>query len=549
MATMFKATAVTGTSLDGVQSRFRRARLVLCVVLAIGAFGAAAEQASASAVITNGTISLGVFDQGHLNYQSVGVTYVPTGNDGTSPGCLCEGWGAGTGGADLFSGDASVDLGGVNNIDLVSFTSTASTAVSVVTIDGKLKVTQDYHPFAGSTDLYEATVTLENIGLATLPDTRYTRAMDWDIGPTEFNEFVTIQRGTPAATALLFSHDDGFESPNPFSPRSEIVSGTTNTNFTDSGPTDHGALFDFGFGSLDAGATKSFNIYYGAAGTEIAANAAVSAAAAEVYSYGQPSSTGGADLGVPNTFIFAFKGVGGTVLIPPNLTLSPGTDTNEVGDPHTVTATLKNDSGAAVSGAKILFAVTGPNTANGSGTTDTEGKASFTYAGTNPGNDTITACHDANNSSTCDPGESTASASKTYVSSCPPGTTEAIRCPSDPARLALTRSGVVSVPITCTLDSGCGGRLSLRGILRGGKANAGARRARTLPLGSRAYKRIRVGKTRVVSLRLSRKTARRVRRIKRLRVQAVTREKLVVGRQQPGTLKVRKLGTFRLDTR
>lgn len=130
--------------------------------------------------------------------------------------------------------------------------------------------------------------------------------MDWDVEPTPFNEFVTIDGGT--ATQLLFDSNNGFETANPLGPRTDL--GFTG-NFTDAGPADHGALFDFGFGALGAGETTSFRIFYGAAGDEVGANAAVAASGAEVFSYGQPSSSD-PTLGTPNTFIFAFGGVGGT---------------------------------------------------------------------------------------------------------------------------------------------------------------------------------------------------------------------------------------------
>jgi len=47
--------------------------------------------------------------------------------------------------------------------------------------------------------------------------------------------------------------------------------------------------------------------------------------------------------------------------------------------------------------------------------TNASGKASFTYTGTAPGNDTITACFDADKDGSCESGEPTATASKTYV--------------------------------------------------------------------------------------------------------------------------------------
>jgi hypothetical protein len=96
------------------------------------------------------------------------------------------------------------------------------------------------------------------------------------------------------------------------------------------------------------------------------------------------------------------------------LTLEPQTDENPVGSPHTVTATLK-ESGNPEVGAKILFSVTGANTAAGAGVTDANGQATFTYTGTNLGTDTITACYDANSNAVCDSGELTATATKRWV--------------------------------------------------------------------------------------------------------------------------------------
>ncbi|MCX7594124.1 MAG: hypothetical protein N2235_10250, partial [Fischerella sp.] len=57
-----------------------------------------------AAIISNGTIQLGVNQEGHLNVPggtpssgsgttSVGLRFLPTNADGTAPGCLCEGWG------------------------------------------------------------------------------------------------------------------------------------------------------------------------------------------------------------------------------------------------------------------------------------------------------------------------------------------------------------------------------------------------------------------------------------------------------------------------
>ena len=94
------------------------------------------------------------------------------------------------------------------------------------------------------------------------------------------------------------------------------------------------------------------------------------------------------------------------------MTLDPAFDTNPVGTPHTVTATLTDSDGIAVAGVSVGFSVTGANTASGSGITNAGGQATFTYTGLNLGNDTIAACYDAASNGTC---EAQASATKTWV--------------------------------------------------------------------------------------------------------------------------------------
>jgi hypothetical protein len=135
--------------------------------------------------------------------------------------------------------------------------------------------------------------------------------MDWDVEPTAFNEFVTIQ-GTAAASNVAFASNDGFASANP-------LSGPTNLGFTgdfiNAGPLDHGALFDFNFGILKAGETFTFSTFYGAAEKESTALSALAQVGAEVYSSGKPASDG--VNGTPNTFVFGFAGVGGEVIPDP----------------------------------------------------------------------------------------------------------------------------------------------------------------------------------------------------------------------------------------
>lgn len=287
------------------------------------------------AIITNGTVQLGVNNTGDLNYSCelsetgcpgpsaagagpVGLRYKPTNLDSTSPGCPCEGWGMADAGSGL-SGYAN-ESAGTANVTVNSFIHDATSAVSNVTITDagvpgySMTVVQDYHPSQVSTNLYEVTVTVTNTGTA-FTDLRYRRAMDWDIEPTAFSEYSTIQGTSPQ---LLFDSDNGFADSNPLVAAGDL--GSTG-QFTDTGPADHGAVFDFGFGALAHNASKTFKVYYGAAPDETTAVNALNTGGAQVYSLGESScpeagnTVAGCDAlttdagklqGKPATFMFGF---------------------------------------------------------------------------------------------------------------------------------------------------------------------------------------------------------------------------------------------------
>ena len=305
------------------------------IIMVMLGLGIAVQTANADAVIATGDIRLGVNDEGHLNIFApgvavnssyVGLTYLPTG-DATSPGCLCEGWGvAATSGA-AHSGNADEAVGGVANLTVDSFTSTASTATSIVHLTDLpgLTVKQEYAPSAAPSALFQDTVTITNNTGADVTDVRYTRVMDWDVPPTEFSEFVTIA-GLPATNVLSVT-DNGFANPNPYAGRGDLAGCGITVNFADCGPFDHGAAFDFGFGALAKDKSRTFKIYYGAAKNEADALAALGVVGAEVYSLGQSNTKDGKTLGTPATYIFAFGGVGGTPLPPPptGVVPEPGT--------------------------------------------------------------------------------------------------------------------------------------------------------------------------------------------------------------------------------
>lgn len=296
------------------------------ILLAAPAFG--------GAVITNGAgIYLGVADNGQLGYTD-GITMTQNGAggavgvaiqadltaygrgpglyDATTPGCICEGWGVAINGTTGGGANTDTSPGPSDNISFVSFASTASTATVVTGLNGTgMQVTQAYQP-SSSLALFKDYVTLTNNSSSTMTDVTYRRVMDWDIPPGEFDELVTIQGW--GATSLIQTSDNGFTPSNPLDGTSEISPGCYDSNCNRTGPADHGALFDFDFGSLAAGQSVSFDIFYGAATSTVDALNALSAVGAEVYSLGQ-WGVGGTD-GAPITYAFGFAGVGGTPIPP-----------------------------------------------------------------------------------------------------------------------------------------------------------------------------------------------------------------------------------------
>lgn len=309
------------------------------------------------AIIGNGNVIVGVDNAGQLNipYRAVPSLGLPatdpagvgavglrngTGNmASTEPGCLCEGWGIGT--PDTAESGYANNAAGSANLDVQSFVGTDgdSSATSSVLAFNRLNVTHRYQPSPLSPSLYEVIVNVTNVGDQDLNSVIYRRVMDWDIFPTAFSEFVTIN-GTATTAKLLKSGDNGFASSNPLAPTSyEIMSGTEDVDFVDMGPEDHGSVFDFELGPLAQGETTTIKTFYGNAPNEVQALAALGVVGAELYSLGQSTSGGQADNDAI-TFMFAFGGVGGSAILntPPTLDPIPDQTINQ-GETATFTAT------------------------------------------------------------------------------------------------------------------------------------------------------------------------------------------------------------------
>ncbi len=297
-------------------------------------------QAMAGTVIYNNTdpsratLALGVNDAGNLNFASSMGSFKPenagaTGlsyrfsdgkfRDATAPGCLCEGWGvavttsSGSRVAGFANGDAA--RGGSGGLTGGTFAFTGTQAESKIGMaNAPVRVTHVYGISLAS-NVFQGNVTITNTGATAVNDVVYRRVMDWDVPTTEFREFVTHRGVAANLTSLggnvVYASDNGFATSNPLIPAGVRLSGTVNTDFTNSGPTDHGSVFDFSFGTLGAGASRTFNIFYGAAENLTAAEAQLRLLNPNVVSIAHSTNSSGTAATDAPTFIFGFGGVAG----------------------------------------------------------------------------------------------------------------------------------------------------------------------------------------------------------------------------------------------
>jgi hypothetical protein len=199
------------------------------------------------------------------------------------------------------------------------FGSTTTTATSRINLtDIPIRVNQAYGPSLAP-NAFQGNISITNTGAEVVRDVVYRRVMDWDVPPTQFYEFVShygVEENLESAGGnVRFASNNGFADSDPRTYAGDIfLSGTTiNSNFFQKGPADHGSVFDFAFGDLNPGQSRTFNIFYGAGANLSEAQSTIAILKPNVWSLGQSTATDGS--GTPNndspTFLFAFGGVGG----------------------------------------------------------------------------------------------------------------------------------------------------------------------------------------------------------------------------------------------
>src|SRR6266851_2989658 len=222
-----------------------RLGLMLAVLAPTAAW---ADAPTSSVIVGNGDVTLGVGYDAGLNEAGTGLQFVPTGTEGLAQMCVCSAWSLVVGQAptsqmvESFTFD---DLGARSSV-LVDDVATAS----------HLRVTHDFHVAPNTTNLYEVTVTVQNLGGTTvLP--AYTRTLVWAAGPPDLSGLAI----DPALGTLQPSTDG------------------------------QGIQFGIGLPPIQAGATDVFRLYLGAGSTRADASVGLIANGATLISLSQTETT------------------------------------------------------------------------------------------------------------------------------------------------------------------------------------------------------------------------------------------------------------------
>ena len=210
--------------------------------------------AHAQTTITSpsGDFEVGIAPNGELYDDTSGVGFLRVSDnyDPIAPGTPRDSWGISAGSTD---GYANHERYGVYNV-----TPTASSfgpnsgVITDVMGGGLLQINQSYSFAADNVLRINTTITNTS---GTPQAVRFSRNVDFDITPTEFDE---ITRVDPYSSPISAASYYGFENPNPlvaFIYPVPVGGGVD-------GPDDLGAAYQLDLGTLAAGASSSFDVYY-----------------------------------------------------------------------------------------------------------------------------------------------------------------------------------------------------------------------------------------------------------------------------------------------
>ena len=279
------------------------------LALAVASIGAQA----AGAVLDTGLIKMGVADNAGLG-QGLSVGLIGPTGDAIKPGCLCEGWGAAAGGSAGWTDGAAGTSGLTSSLLTTTQSSGAGLyAQSVVRMANGLQVTHTYTSAAGG-KLFHVNVELKNTSAGIKTDVRYARTLDWDVSPGYYGDnYTTIYGGTPTGPGgkVLSTSTDPFAAANPLAFRAQ----DKDLNVVDTAG-DKGSFFVFGFGSLNAGDSTSFDTYIGADRSVSGLLAAMGSVGVEAYSYTTGNTPGTDGYAHAPAYGYGFTGLGLTPSLP-----------------------------------------------------------------------------------------------------------------------------------------------------------------------------------------------------------------------------------------
>jgi hypothetical protein len=138
-----------------------------------------------------------------------------------------------------------------------------------------------------------------------------------------------------------------------------------------------------------------------------------------------------------------------------SLNLAPGTGSAATGSqaaPLTATLEISNADPTPVPGVPIIFSVSGANDVVDGAMTAADGTAGFTYTGVRTGSDTVTAFADLNDSSTREPFEPQATATRTWT----PGNVTQLDCSPEASTRPVAPGPASQQTITCLVSDGFG---------------------------------------------------------------------------------------------
>jgi len=231
------------------------------------------------ALLSNGTVDVGVHSLGTLGYEWVGIE--PTGSEDLHLDVEDDSWGVSDGAvAGGVHGRAYREPGTEGDLRLRSFTYDETSSTSV-TETGGLVVTHRVRPVPGTDAVYAIDVTVaRESGQSSLDRVRYRRTLAWD-GAWNWRYRSTWFKAAGGDDSRVTTLTDGKSTPDPtLLPNGSPVWYTP----SDEVSYDAGRTIDLDLGVVPAGSSRSFTLYYGLQQDAAAAAAAALVLGSDVYS-------------------------------------------------------------------------------------------------------------------------------------------------------------------------------------------------------------------------------------------------------------------------